>query len=107
MIAFESNIFRKKFIGNKNVIANIYRIQPYNSIMCGYFCIGFIHFMLKGISSKYLWNRGKKFKGYELYLFSSITFNTRIPHRLFNKINEMIERFALKIVIITIKNDLH
>ena len=61
--------------------------------MCGYFCIGFIHFMLKRISSKYLWNRGKKFKGYELFLFSSITFNTRIPHKLFKKINEMIERY--------------
>ena len=38
----------KKFIGNKNIITNIYRIQAYNSIMCGYFCIGFIDFMLKG-----------------------------------------------------------
>ena len=38
----------KKFIGNKNVITNIYRIQAYHSIMCGYFCIGFIDFMLKG-----------------------------------------------------------
>ena len=24
----------KKFIGNKNVVTNIYRIQAYNSIMC-------------------------------------------------------------------------
>ena len=40
----------KKFIGNKNIIANIYRIQAYDSIMCGYFCIGFIDFMLKGKS---------------------------------------------------------
>ena len=37
----------RKFIGNKN-ITNIYRIQAYNSVMCGYFCIGFIDFMLKG-----------------------------------------------------------
>ena len=34
-----------KFIGNKNIITNIYRIQAYDSIMCGYFCIGFINFM--------------------------------------------------------------
>ena len=34
-----------KFVGNKNVIANIFRIQAYDSIMCGYFCIGFIDFM--------------------------------------------------------------
>ena len=40
----------KKFIGNKNIITNIYRIQIYDSIMCGYFCIGFIDFMLKGKS---------------------------------------------------------
>ena len=25
----------KKFIGNKNIISNIYRIQAYHSIMCG------------------------------------------------------------------------
>ena len=36
-----------KFIGNKNIIINIYRMQAYDSIMCGYFCIGFIDFILK------------------------------------------------------------
>ena len=40
----------KRFIGNKNIIANIYRIQACDSIMCGYFCVGFIDFMLKGKS---------------------------------------------------------
>ena len=29
---------------------NIYRIQAYDSITCGYFCIRFIDFMLKGKS---------------------------------------------------------
>ena len=29
---------------------NIYRIQAYDSIACGYFCIRFIDFMLKGKS---------------------------------------------------------
>ena len=38
----------KKLIGNKNIITNIYRIQAYDSIMCGYVCIRFIDFMLKG-----------------------------------------------------------
>ena len=33
---------------NKNVITNIFRIQTYDSIMCRYFCIGFIDFMLAG-----------------------------------------------------------
>ena len=37
----------KKFIGNKNITTNIYKIQAYDSIMCGYFCTGFIYFMLK------------------------------------------------------------
>ena len=32
----------------KNITTNIYRIQAYDSIMCGYFSIGFIDFMLKG-----------------------------------------------------------
>ena len=36
----------KKIIGNKNTM-NIYRIQACDSIMCGYFCTGFIDFMLK------------------------------------------------------------
>ena len=36
----------KKFIGNKNIKANIFRVQANNSVMCGYFCIGFINFML-------------------------------------------------------------
>ena len=38
----------KKLIVNKNIKTNIFRIQAYDSIMCGYFCIGFIDFMLKG-----------------------------------------------------------
>ena len=33
---------------NKDIIANIFRIQAYDSIMCGYFFIGFIDFMLAG-----------------------------------------------------------
>ena len=38
----------KAFIKNKNVTTNIFRIQVYASIICGYFCIGFIDFMLNG-----------------------------------------------------------
>ena len=36
------------FIGNKNIITNIFWIQAYDSIMFGYFCIGLIDFMLAG-----------------------------------------------------------
>ena len=38
----------KTFISNKNIKTNIFRIQAYDSIMCGYFCTGFINFMLAG-----------------------------------------------------------
>ena len=37
----------EKFIWNKNIILNIFKIQVHNSVMCGYFCIRFINFMLK------------------------------------------------------------
>ena len=53
LIVLELKIFQKeikKFIGNKNIITNIYRIQAYDSIMWGYFRIGFIDFMLEGKS---------------------------------------------------------
>ena len=39
-----------KFIDNNNIITNIFRIQGYDSIMCGYFCIGFIKCMFNGNS---------------------------------------------------------
>ena len=38
----------KEFIGNKNLIANNFRVQANNSIMLGYFSIGLIDFMLAG-----------------------------------------------------------
>ena len=53
-----------KFIARKKIIANIYRIQGYDSIMCGYFRIGFINFMFHGKSLKDYTN-----------LFSSNDFN--------------------------------
>ena len=41
----------EKFISNKKIkkstiTKNIFRIQAYDLVMCGYFCIGFIDFML-------------------------------------------------------------
>ena len=38
----------RTFISNKIITTNIFRIQAYDSIMCGYFCIEFIDFMLAG-----------------------------------------------------------
>ena len=36
----------KTYVGNKNMKTNIFRTQAYDSIMCEYFCIGFIDLML-------------------------------------------------------------
>ena len=39
----------KTFINRSlSITTNICRIQAYDSIMCGYFCVGFIDFMFKG-----------------------------------------------------------
>ena len=40
----------KRFIDNRNIIRNICRIQNYDSVMCAYFCIGFIDYMFTGKS---------------------------------------------------------
>ena len=47
------------------VATNIFRKQAYDSIMCGYFCIGLINFTLKGtnvtdFSNNFLPNNFKK-----------------------------------------------
>ena len=36
------------FSQNENIKTNIFRVQAYDSIMCGSFCVGFIDFILKG-----------------------------------------------------------
>ena len=35
-------------IGNKKIKASIFRLQAYDSIMCRYYCIEFINYMLNG-----------------------------------------------------------
>ena len=40
----------RKYIGNKNIIKNTYKVRAYDSAMYGCFCIGFIDFTLKGKS---------------------------------------------------------
>ena len=37
-----------KSLRKQNITTSIYTIKPYDSIMCGYFCIGFVDFMLEG-----------------------------------------------------------
>ena len=46
-----NKFLRSKELGsavNNDIKNNIFRIQAYDSIMCGYFCIEFINYMLKG-----------------------------------------------------------
>ena len=38
----------KTSINKSIIVINIFKIQAYDSIMCGYFCTGFIDFMLAG-----------------------------------------------------------
>ena len=49
-----SSFFGIRNFGNtsvmRNIKTNIFRIQAYYSIMCGYFCIGFICFMFNSKS---------------------------------------------------------
>ena len=65
-----------KFNGNSDVKSNIFRIQAYDSIMCGYFFIKLINYMLKG----------KNLLDYN-NLFSPNDFkkNARIIKRIFKK----------------------
>ena len=46
----------EKLIGNKNIITNIFRIRAYDSIVCEYFSIEFIDFILKTKSFLYYTN---------------------------------------------------
>ena len=65
-----------KFIGNKNIISNIFRIQAYDSIMCRYFCIEFINYMLKG----------KTLLDYtNLFSLNDFKKNNRVIKRIFKK----------------------
>ena len=38
----------EKIINKSTIVTNIFRIQAFDSIMCRYFCTGFIDFMLVG-----------------------------------------------------------
>ena len=40
----------KRFIGNRDIIKNIYGIPVYDTIISGHFCIEFIAFVCEGIT---------------------------------------------------------
>ena len=65
-----------KFIGNNNIKSNIFRIQAYDSIMCGYFCIDFFNYMLKGETLLDYTN---------LFSPSDFKINDRVIKRIFKK----------------------
>ena len=46
----------KKFTDKSTAVTNIFRIQAYDSIICGYFCVGFVDFMFKGKSLTHFTN---------------------------------------------------
>ena len=48
LILSEKNIFQNKLKHLLVIKTNIFRIQAYDSIMCRYFCLGFMNFMLAG-----------------------------------------------------------
>ena len=67
MINLELNILKntnkkKQLRGNKNIKTYGYRIQGEDLIKCGFFCIGFINFMLK---VKYLLDYTRFFSPHE------------------------------------------
>ena len=68
-------------IGNKNIKANIFRVQANKSEMCSYFCIGFIGFMLAG---KRLTDFTNMFSPYDLKKNDRI-----IQYRVISKMNEI------------------
>ena len=72
----------KVFVGNKNIKANLFRVQANDSVMFVYFCIGFIGFMLVG----------KKLSDYTS-LFSSFDFKKNgdviLSYAMMNKSNSI------------------
>ena len=40
----------KRFLHGKNLNLNLFRIQEFDSITCGYFCLGFLDYMFAGKS---------------------------------------------------------
>ena len=48
MVEYIPKEIKKIIDNNKNITVNIFRIEAYDSVMSGYFLIGFIDSMLKG-----------------------------------------------------------
>ena len=48
LTVLELNMFLKELKNSLDIKKYTFRIQAHNATMCGYFCIGFIKFMLAG-----------------------------------------------------------
>ena len=103
----------KRFIGNRNIITNIYRIQVYDSIMCGYFFIRFIDLMLKGkslldytnLSSSNVYERNDKIilKYLNIKIFSATKKMKKIYCIIYGKYSsfcylQKVQKWSLKII---------
>ena len=68
----------------QNIIANIYRIQAYESIMCGYACIGFIGSMLKGknLLDYFLLTKSLKYHIFVIKHYFSLVFVTIVEVKI-------------------------
>ena len=69
----------KEFIGNKNIKANIFRVQANDSIKVGYFYIGFINFILAG----------KTLSDYTIYLPLMILIKMTVSFSVILKMHEI------------------
>ena len=77
----------KEFIRNKNIKANIFRVEANDSVMCGYFCIGFINFMLAG---KKLTDYTNLFSPHDISKVNEIT-KINLPEQTKFRLSEIIE----------------
>ena len=91
----------KAFIDHSlSITTNIFRIQAYDSIMCGYFCIGFIDFMLAGknlteFTNLFSPNNFKETDNIILYYFMSMVFmKHQICTRILVQHHQMINNFG-------------
>ena len=87
-----------KFIGNSDIKSNIFRIQAYDSIMCRYYCIEFINYMLKG---KILLDYNNLFIYFILYYFQFILIYLMTLKRTIKLLKEYLRMNNLNVIELT------
>ena len=85
----------KTFIGRSlSITTNIFRIQAYDWVMCGYFCIGFIDFMLAG--KNFLLMIFLKNDNMILSYFKDECYKTNLSEQTKFRLSEIIEIIFIK-----------